>query len=189
MQQGLLKFYQKNQQYKRKVVFMKRFMALALVIVCSIALLGVSQVYAEEKGGIKVGKLVIEPIEGTRQNLLIRSSVDVQAVFTDTKGNKEYYIGEMGIGFGIDLSLKTEEKIGYIVFSASSDYKTGSYAMKGKYFGAKADASVGAGVGAIVLVGGFDKSFTLQPAGVGYQKGWGAAAGASYLYLQKNPKR
>ena len=136
--------------------------------------------------GLKVGTLVIKPIPGTRTNLLIRSTTDVKAVFTDDKGRKEYYVGEMGIGLGIDLSTKSNEEIGYLVISASSDYKTGSYALQGKYYGAKADASVGVGVAAVVLVGGFDKSFTLQPAAVGTQTGWGAAAGASYLYLQKD---
>jgi hypothetical protein len=169
---------------------MKRFIGLALIVGLAISLIGIPapQATAGEKG-VKVGTLVIEPIAGTRRNLLIRSTVDVKAVFTDEDGKKEHYVGEMGIGLGIDLSLKTEEKIGYIVFSASSDYKTGSYAMQGKYFGAKADATVGVGVGAVVLVGGFDKSFTLQPAALSYQKGFGAAAGASYLYLQKDASK
>ena len=36
-------------------------------------------------------------------------------------------------------------------------------ALKGRYVGASADVAVGAGAGANVLVGGGDKSVTLQP--------------------------
>jgi hypothetical protein len=45
-------------------------------------------------GGIKVGILTIKAIPGTRHNLIVRSSVDIEAVFTETEGKKEKYIGE-----------------------------------------------------------------------------------------------
>lgn len=166
---------------------MKRFVILILVFGLSLFLLDTPQGFAAE--GIKIGTLEIQTVPGTRSGLLIRSSVDVTAVFTDTKGKKEYYVGETGVKFGINLSAKDEQAISYLVFSASSDYKTGSYALEGKYFGAKADASLGAGVGAMVLIGGFDKSFTLQPLSVETLKGWGVEAGLGYLYLQKKMKK
>lgn len=166
---------------------MKRFVTLILVAGLSFFLIGAPQGFAAD--GIKVGTLVINSVPGTRSGLLISSSVDVTAVFTDTKGNKEHYVGETGIKLGINLSAKDEQTISYLVFSASSDYKTGSHALEGKYFGQKASAALGAGVGVAVLVGGFDKSFTLQPVSVETLKGWGAEAGLGYLYLQKDMKR
>jgi hypothetical protein len=115
--------------------------------------------------------------------------VEVEAVFTGEGGKTEHYMGEMGIGLGVDLSYKPDEVLGYLVFSASSDYKTGSYALQGKYYGADAAVAVGAGPSVKVLVGGFEKSFTLQPLALGGSTGIGASAGLGYLYLQKDPRK
>ncbi len=108
----------------------------------------------------------------------------VTSVLEDRQHN-----GEMGQKLGIDLSHKTDEELGYIVFSVASDYKHGSYAMQGKYFGSKASAAVGVGLGAQVLIGGFEKSFTLLPIAVGGVEGIGASCGMGYLYLQKDPTK
>jgi hypothetical protein len=154
-------------------------------LLCALMLL-VPQVYAGDEGGVKIGTLTVKRIPGTGHNLIINSSVDVDAVFTDDAGNTEHYIGEMGIGLGIDFSYKKAEEFGYVVFSPSSAYKTGSYALQGKYFGADASATVIGGVAVKVMVGGFDKSFTLQPLALGVNKGVGASAGVGYLFLQKD---
>lgn len=158
---------------------------MSILILLCLVLLGTSTLYAGGKG-IKAGTLEVTAIKGTRHNLIIKSSVDVEAVFTDSGGNKEYYIGEMGDKLGVDFSHKTEEVLGYLVISASSAYKTGSYAMQGKYYGANMTAALGVGAGVQVLIGGFDKSFTLQPISLEGAKGAGATVGLSYLYLQKN---
>jgi len=160
---------------------MKLMLILALVCVFGNPL----STYAGD-AGIKIGTLTVKAVAGSRMNLIIRSSVDVEAVFTDSGGNKEYYVGEMGQKLGIDLSIKSKEVLRYVVFSPSSAYKTGMYAMAGKYFGTKASAAVGAGVGVQVLLGGFDKSFTLQPLAAGGVKGAGASLGIGYLYLQRD---
>ena len=139
--------------------------------------------------GIKTGTLTVKAVEGSRMNLIIRSSVDVKAEFTDLGGNKEYYIGEMGQKLGIDLSIKKKEVLRYAVFSPASEYKTGKYALAGKYFGTKASAAVGVGAGVQVLLGGFDKSFTLQPLAAGGVKGAGASLGIGYLYLQRDSSK
>ena len=112
--------------------------------------------------------------------------MDVVATFTDTGGDKEYYHGEMGVKLGLDASHDTRETLEYAVISAASDYKTGSYALQGKYFGSKAEASLGAGAVAEVFIGGFDKSFTLQPLAVGTTEGYGVQLGMGYLYLQRD---
>lgn len=154
----------------------------------SVLLLGVTTLYAGSKG-VKTGQLVINTVPGTGHNLIIRSSVDIEAVFTDNTGKKEYYIGEMGLKLGVDLSVKSDEKVIYAVFSPASDYRTGSYALQGKYFGQKVDAEVGAGAGAQILLGGFDGSFSLQPLALAGTKGYGASAGLGYLYLQKDQRK
>lgn len=163
-------------------------LATIIGVLCALMLIS-SQVYAGDTGGVKVGTLNIKAIPGTGHNLIVHSSVHLNAVFTDAAGKKEYYIGEMGIGLGIDINYKKMEELGYLVFSPSSDYRTGSYALQGKYFGADASATVGGGVSAKVMLGGSDKSFTLQPVALGVNTGFGAAGGLGYLYLQKDPKK
>jgi hypothetical protein len=165
-------------------VLTKRKGMIALALLCAMAVC-ISPLYAAE--GVKVGQLVVKALPKTGHNLIVQSSVDVTAVFTSTNGKKEYYIGEMGIKFGLDLSHKTKEQLAYLVFSPSSDYKVGSYALQGKYFGTKASASMGAGAGAQILLGGFEKSISLQPLALEGNTGYGATAGIGYLYLQKDP--
>jgi hypothetical protein len=162
---------------------------LVAIIGIFFAILMVSSPLFAGKEGIKIGTLTIKTVPGTRHNLIVTSSADLKATFTDANGKKEHYIGEMGIKLGVDLSFKTDEVFGYAVFSASTDYKTGSYDLQGKYFGADASAAYGVGPSVKVLVGGSDKSFSLQPLALGGSKGVGAAAGLGYLYLQKAPKK
>ena len=167
--------------------------ARSIVVVClfSVLLLGcaTTQTGSEGSEGVRTGQLVIKTVPGTGHNLLVRSSVDIEAVFTDTAGNKEYYIGEMGLKLGVDLSVKSSEQLLYAVFSPASNYQTGSYALQGKYFGQKVDVEVGAGVGAQILLGGFNGSFSLQPLALAGTKGYGASAGLGYLYLQKDHRK
>lgn len=168
---------------------MKRLVTLIVLIgLVSLVVPAFAPVYAGE-GGIKVGELVIEAVPGTRRNLIVKSSADVTAVFTDLKGNKEYYIGELGIKLGLDLGIKDEQQILYAVISLSSDYKTGSYALQGKYFGQRASVSIKKGVGVGLLIGGFKKSFTLQPFALEVNTGYGVSVGLGYIYLQKDPTR
>jgi hypothetical protein len=166
---------------------MKRFTKTTgtLIVFTMMFFIAALTVQAGDKG-IKLGTLTVKTVKGTGHNLIVKSSVDVTAVFTDVKGNKEYYIGEMGNKFGVDLSHKFTEDLGYAVFSPSSAYKTGSYALQGKYFGQRASVSAGVGGGVTVLLGGFDKSFTLQPLALSVNTGVGVSVGIGYLYLQRD---
>jgi hypothetical protein len=56
-------------------------------------------------------------------------------------------------------------------------------ALAGHYAGATANATVGLGVGAHVLVGGLDRSIALQPVSVEGDKGVDVAAGIGELTL------
>jgi len=51
-------------------------------------------------------------------------------------------------------------------------------------FGVGASATVGAGIGANALVGGFGRSFTLQPLSIQAQTGLALAAGVSSMTLR-----
>ena len=60
-----------------------------------------------------------------------------------------------------------------------------SEALRGNFVGAAADASLGIGAGAKVLVGGNKKSAVLQPLSVQGQTGINLAVGVSGLKLEE----
>ena len=67
------------------------------------------------------------------------------------------------------------------MFSPSKNVKAG--ALAGGYGGVTAGASVGVGMGANVLLGGFQKSFTLQPLSMTGQQGVNLALGVANVVL------
>jgi hypothetical protein len=167
----------------------KSLVVLGVVLVAFSGPGWVSAAEEGDEGGVKIGSMVIKAVPGTRKNLVIKSSAQVTAVFTDVDGNKEYYIGETGIKLGVDFSFKDTQTISYGVFSLAGDYRTGSYGLAGKYFGQRASVTAGAGVGVAVLLGGLEDSFSLQPLALETSTGAGVAAGLGYLYLQKDESR
>jgi len=161
---------------KRSLIKIGIFTAMALTMAAAPAFAGNST------AGTKIGVLTCKTVPHTTVNLLIHSTTDVRCDFVATDGSGvEHYIGETGIGFGVDLSFKEESTIAFTVFAA--DMHSGNHKMAGKYVGAGGSAKVGAGVGAQVLVGGGDSSISLQPAIEG-NTGIGASAGLTYLYIQ-----
>ena len=79
-----------------------------------------------------------------------------------------------------DIGYTTGGKIAWAVYAPS---QRGPGALAGGYGGASAEATLGGGVGANVLVGGFRKSISLQPISVGAQKGLDLALAVSGLEL------
>ena len=135
--------------------------------------------------GSRVGVLTCKSIPGTRVNLIIRSTTDVHCEFKHEGGRVEHYLGETGIAFGADLTFsKEEETFAFTVLSAER-ITAGEHKLAGKYVGGRASASVGVGVGAAVLVGGDQDNFSLQPLALEGNKGFGAAAGLGFLYIEK----
>ena len=133
--------------------------------------------------GMKVGVLTCKTVPGSGVNLLIHSTVDVKCEFKSSAGGSpEHYKGETGIGFGIDVDVKRQTTIGYTVLSA--DFKPGTYQLAGKYAGAEGSATVGAGLGAAVLMGGNNRSISLQPITISTSTGFGVTGGFTYLYLE-----
>jgi hypothetical protein len=59
--------------------------------------------------------------------------------------------------------------------------------LAGGYAGGTAEVTVAAGLGANVLVGGFQNSFMLQPVSVSGQTGANVAAGVSGIQLTAAP--
>jgi len=139
------------------------------------------QAFAE--GGMQVGVLECTVVPGSRVNLLIRSTADVDCTFNNN-GTIERYAGETGIGLGLDLSFRKDEVMHFAVIAASSDVNPGGHALAGKYVGGEATATAGVGLGAKALVGGGNNNFSLQPLALETNKGLGASAGLSFLYIE-----
>lgn len=134
-------------------------------------------------GGIKVGTLVCEPIRGTRTNLILRSTTDVNCKF-EYGQNEERYIGETGIALGVDLDFNNLERMVFAVVSLQSDAAPQAHALAGKYHGGHASASLGVGLGASALVGGGKKNFALEPIALHVNEGVGVKSGIGFLYLE-----
>lgn len=154
---------------------------ISTLFISLVAALFCGQAFAQ--GGVQLGVLECTVVPGSRVNLLIRSTADVECTY-DNQGTVERYIGETGIGLGLDLSFKQDEVMHFGVIAASSDVNPGGHALAGKYVGGEATATAGVGLGAKALVGGGNKNFSLQPLALETNVGLGASAGLSFLYIE-----
>ncbi|MBF0422031.1 MAG: DUF992 domain-containing protein [Magnetococcales bacterium] len=137
---------------------------------------------ADGYAGVELGVLSCKKIPGG-YNFVLHSSEPLECEFSTVSGG-EFYRGEAGVALGLKLEWNPSGTIVFTVIGASNDVRPGAFALEGKYFGAKASAAVGLGTGIQVLVGGGQKSFTLQPLAVEGSTGLGATAGLGYLHLQ-----
>lgn len=148
--------------------------ALALVAAMAVPTAGMAQ----GANRIKVGTLTCDISAGI--GVIIASKKNVTCLFTPTQpGAKEVYTGSI-TKFGLDLGATSGGEMIWAVY-APSNAKYG--ALAGHYAGASAEATVGAGLGANVLVGGSNSTISLQPVSVQGQTGLNLAVGVSGLDL------
>lgn len=132
---------------------------------------------ASAEAGVKVGMLTCHVEGGV--GFIIGSSKDVECVFKGTGGRRESYSGSIG-KLGVDIGITADTVIAWAVFAPG---KINRGALKGSYTGATAEATVIAGLGANVLVGGFRRTINLQPVSLQAQTGLNVAAGIASLHL------
>jgi Protein of unknown function (DUF992) len=128
--------------------------------------------------GVKVGVLEcrIEPGIG----FVIGSSKSMDCKFNPDRGSNEYYSGSI-TKIGVDIGITGEASMAWLVVAAGS-VEPG--ALEGRYGGASAQATVGAGLGANALIGGFKRSIVLQPLSVQGQTGLNVAVAVTGLRLR-----
>ena len=153
------------------------------MVLAGVLLLGLPLPDAMARGGIEIGVLTCNSVEGTRRNLLIHSTVDVRCVFKTAEG-EESYTGETGIGLGVDLNWNRTETTHFVVLGGTSDARPGAHSLAGTYVGGKVSVTVGVGAGAGALVGGGAKNISLQPLALEGSTGLGVAGGLGYLILK-----
>jgi len=148
----------------------------------AVALVGLTALAqsALAQSNVKVGTLRCEVSGGL--GLIITSAKEMRCVFTSARGFRERYYGAIR-KFGIDIGETQRGVLAWDVFAPTAGPRRG--ALAGDYVGADASVTVGAGVGANALVGGFGRSFTLQPLSVETQTGLALAAGVASLTLHQ----
>lgn len=99
----------------------------------------------------------------------------------DNGGAIDIYSGSIE-EVGIELGETSGGHLTWLVFSAQKGVPKG--ALAGTYVGLSANASLGAGLGANSLNGGFERSFMLQPYSVQTQTGVNVAAGIAKVTLR-----
>jgi hypothetical protein len=150
------------------------------IIACLAVLLAAVPVAAgaQSPGRTKAGTLTCDISAGI--GLIVASKKSVTCLFTPlTPGPREVYSGAIS-KYGLDVGSTSGGEMVWSVF-APSNKKFG--ALAGRYGGASAEATVGAGVGANVLIGGSDRTVTLQPVSVQGQTGLNLAVGVAGLEL------
>ena len=134
---------------------------------------------AQANSGVKIG--VLSCGVGGGVGYIIGSSKPVDCVYQPAGGGRaEHYQGSIG-KLGIDIGVTSNSYISWLVFAPGS-VKPG--ALQGSYSGVSAQASVGLGLGANVLLGGLEKSIALQPLSVEGQTGLNVAVGLSRITLE-----
>lgn len=113
-------------------------------------------------------------------SVIIGSKRDVDCLFTPSApGPIEHYRGTI-TKLGVDLGAISGGSMIWLVY-APTDHHEG--VLQGSYSGASANATVGVGIGANALVGGFDGSVALQPLSVEGTTGLNVAAGIATLKM------
>ena len=91
------------------------------------------------------------------------------------------YVGALNT-VGLDIGVTAGGALAWAVFAPT----TGSFAgaLAGLYFGASADAAVGLGLGANILIGGSERTIALQPLSVEGEVAMDVTLGMSGLELR-----
>ena len=133
---------------------------------------------AQAQPGVKVGVLTCQVDPGW--GLVLGSSKTMSCSYTPNEGTGDFYTGKI-TKIGVDVGYTGGARMIWGVFAPSRDVSPG--ALEGNYAGVSAQATAGVGVGANVLIGGFQRSITLQPLSVEGTKGLNVAAGIGAISL------
>ncbi len=134
----------------------------------------------DQRNGVKIGYLDCEIGGGV--GYVLGSAKEVDCTFHSTVGKEriDHYSGAIR-KMGVDLGFTTRSRLIWAVFAPTAGYHHGS--LSGLYQGATAEATLGAGIGANILVGGTSGSIHLQTVSVTGQLGLNVAATGTSVTL------
>lgn len=132
------------------------------------------------RNGVKIGYL--DCLIGGGVGYVVGSAKELDCTFRSTVGGGavDQYTGAIR-KLGVDLGFTTQGRLIWAVFAPTAGYHKGS--LGGIYQGATAEATVGAGVGANILIGGTSGSIHLQTVSLTGQLGLNLAATGTSVTL------
>ena len=153
-----------------------RGIAAALIGAAALATAAITPVDAQPRR-VQVGTLACSISAGV--GMLVGSQRNVNCNFQPDAGPPEAYTGTI-TKIGLDVGFTTG---GAMVWGVFTDTNRFAGMLAGTYAGVQAEATVAAGLGANVLVGGSNRGIALQPLSVQGQTGLNIAAGVGALEL------
>ena len=115
-------------------------------------------------------------------SFIFGSTRELRCVFRPRLGTDgELYEGQIK-KYGLDIGVTSNARLTWVVL-APTELPVDQGALMGQYVGVAADASVGVGGGANVLIGGSNGTISLQPLSVQGQTGLNAALGVAEVEL------
>jgi hypothetical protein len=133
---------------------------------------------AQALGGVRVGTLNCNVASGW--GFIFGSSRELRCVFSAGPRSEEHYTGTIS-RFGVDIGFTRGGVLVWAVLAPTRNLSPG--ALAGNFAGATATAAVGVGVGANVLIGGSNRSISLQPLSIEGNTGLNIAAGIGAITL------
>jgi hypothetical protein len=164
-----------------RIVAVKLAMAIASLAVASGIL--VSSQPARAQGGVQVATLSCHVSGGW--GFVFGSSKALRCTFARAGGRSEHYAGSIN-KFGVDIGYTQGGVLIWGVFAPSANLAPGG--LSGNYVGATGSATVGVGAGADVLVGGSNRTISLQPLSIEGNTGLNVAAGIGSIGLRYQPQ-
>ncbi len=150
-----------------------------LMSTLAIATLAFTSAPAFSSEHLEVGKIDCDVSAGI--GVIVGSQKEVSCAFTPSQsGSQEHYSGKI-TEFGVDIGETAKAKMTWLVYAPATRSRQ---ALAGTYAGVSADAAVGLGLGANVLLGGDHGTITLQPISIVGEEGVNIAAGVTALTLQ-----
>ena len=155
---------------------MGNFAGVVLTVAAALAT-SIGPAQAQER--VQAGRLGCDISSGI--GLIIGSQRALNCAFTPSlPGPAEFYVGTL-TKFGVDIGATGGGVMVWLVYAPTS---LPAGALAGSYGGATAEATVVAGVGANVLIGGSNRTVTLQPVSFQGQSGLNVAAGVAGIDLR-----
>lgn len=153
----------------------KRF-AFAAGAIAAAVMLPAASAHADVKAGILTCQ-----VEGGA-SYVIGSTKKLSCVYTpDGAHVTDRYVGQIK-KWGVDVGVTGKAAMAWVVLAPTA--KLGHGALTGMYDGAAVNASVVVGGGANVLIGGSNKTISLQPVSLQGQTGLNAAVTVASLKLR-----
>ena len=129
---------------------------------------------------VQAGTLNCSVAPGTA--FIFGSTRELNCFYTRADGRTERYVGEIQ-RYGIDLGFTNAATVIWAVVAGTRDLAPG--ALAGDYGGVSAAVTPGIGGAANVLVGGSNRSVSLQPVSVEGNTGLNIAAGVGAIRLRR----